>query len=167
MDPFLSGDVPGATPLISAWLRGHEHLVNVVERWTAELPADGWWWTPAPHSVNPIGGLVRHIGGSSLRLWCYASGEEVDEQLRSEGPHELEVDHADPSAVLETCLERLATVREGLVAFDPASVGTIRYVGRKRIPVRSVLIVQHLLEHAHSHAGQIIVGRKLWDAGGR
>ncbi len=165
MDPFLSGDVPGSTPLVSAWLRGHQHLVENITRWTDGLPPEGWWWTPAPGAVNPIGGLVRHIGGSSLRLWLYASGGEVDDALRAQGPHELEADGADPQAVLDTCLERLTRVGEGLRGFDLAELETVRYVGRQRIPVRSALIIQHLLEHGHAHAGQVIVGRKLWDAG--
>lgn len=165
MDPFLSGDVPGSTPLVSAWLRGHEHLTLNLERWTRDLPAEGWWWTPAVGSVNPIGCLVRHIGGSSLRLWNYASGGEVDDELRAKGAREFEVDHEGPAAVLAECLERLEVVRRGLAAFDEKDVGTTRLVGRKRVPVRSVLIVQHLLEHGHAHAAQVIVGRKLWDAG--
>lgn len=165
MDPFLSGDVPGTGPLVSAWLRGHQHLVENVTRWTDDLPPEGWWWTPAAGALNPIGGLVRHIGGSSLRLWLYASGGDVDDVLREQGPHELEVDHADPASVLRLCLDRLALVGEGLRGFDLAELGTVRYVGRKRIPVRSALIIQHLLEHGHAHAGQVIVGRKLWDAG--
>ncbi len=165
MDPFLSGDVPGTGPLLSAWLRGHQHLVENVTRWTDDLPPEGWWWTPVVGALNPIGGLVRHIGGSSLRLWLYASGGDVDDALREQGPHELEVDHADPASVLRRCLDRLALVGEGLRGFDPAELGTVRYVGRKRIPVRSALIIQHLLEHGHAHAGQVIVGRKLWDAG--
>jgi len=165
MDPFLSGDVAGAAPLVSAWLRGHEHLVTNIERWTADLPAEGWWWTAAPGSVNPIAGIVRHVGGSSLRLWRYASGDEVDEALRAAGPHELEVDHADPAEVLATCLARLKEVGEGLRAYDLSDADKVRHVGRKQIPVRSVLIIQHLLEHGHAHAAQIIVGRKLWDSG--
>ncbi|MFA5568632.1 MAG: DinB family protein [Trueperaceae bacterium] len=164
MDPFLSGDVPGSAPLVSAWLRGHQHLVENLERWTSGLPDEGWWWTPAAGVINPIGGLLRHIGGSSLRLWLYASGGEVGDELRSQGPHELEADGADPSEVLALCLERLAAVRDGLEAFDLGELDKVRYVGRKRVPVRSVLIVQHLLEHGHAHAGQVIVGRKLWDA---
>lgn len=165
MDPFLSGDVPGSTPLVSAWLRGHQHLVEVVERWTDALPAEAWWWTPAPGSINPIAGLVRHIGGSSTRLWLYATGEDVGEELRAQGPLEMAIDHADPESVLQLCLERLRVVGEGLRAYDLNDLEVVRHVGRKQVPVRSVLIIQHLLEHGHAHAGQIIVGRKLWDSG--
>lgn len=164
MDPFLSGDVPGTSPIVSAWLRGHQHLVENLERWTAGLTPEGWWWTPAA-GINPVAGLVRHIGGSSLRLWLYASGGEVDAALREQGPHELEADGADPAAVMSLCSERLRRVADGMRGFDLDELGTVRLVGRKQIPVRSVLIVQHLLEHAHAHAGQIIVTRKMWDAG--
>lgn len=89
----------------------------------------------------------------------------MDDELRAQGPHELEVDHVDPRTLLATCLERLGRVGEGLRAFDPSTAGTVRYVGRQRVPVRSALIVHHLLEHGHAHAGQVITMRKLWDAG--
>lgn len=166
MDPFLLGDVPDLNPQASAWLRGLQHLEENLERWVADLPEEGYWWTPAA-GVNPIGSLVRHIGGSSLRLLTYAQGRMPTDALREEGARDFEPAGEGGRQLYEQCRERLGTVRAGLVALDPSEYGEVREVGRKRIPVRTTIIVQHLLEHGHAHAGQVITMRKLYDAMGR
>ena len=169
MDPFLYGDIDGTDPQTSAWLRGLQHVEEVLERWASDLDQAGYWWAPpvagAPvEGVNPIGCLVRHIGGSSLRLLHYAQGLMLPEALREEGNSDF-VPSGAPGAVIYTqCAERLRTVREGLLALRPEEFAVMREVGRKRIPVRTTIIVQHLLEHAHAHAGQVVVMRKLYDA---
>lgn len=166
MDPFLSGDVPGTEPQTSAWLRGLEHLQLNLERWASGLPEQGYWWTPAP-AANPIGVLLRHIGGSSLRLLLYAQGEMPSDELREEGSRDFQPLGHGGRQLYDECVARLGLVREGLAALKPADFGAVREVGRKRIPVRTTIIVQHLLEHAHSHAGQVITMRKLYDALGQ
>lgn len=171
MDPFLYGDVDGTDPQTSAWLRGLQHLEEVVERWASDLDQAGYWWTPtvagAPvEGVNPIGSLVRHIGGSSLRLLHYAQGLMPPDALREEGAADFVPSGALGAELYAQCRERLSAVREGLLALRPEEFAAMREVGRKRVPVRTTIIVQHLLEHAHSHAGQVIVMRKLYDAFG-
>ena len=163
MDPFLLGDVPRADPLRSAWLRGLQHLEDNLDRWVADLEPAGYWWTPHP-ALNPIGNLVRHIGGSSLRLLHYAQGRMPSEELRAEGATDFTFSGANGVELLQGCMERLNTVRSGLMALDASELETVREVGRKRVPVRTVIIVQHLLEHGHAHAGQVITMRKLHDA---
>lgn len=163
MDPFLSGDVPGTSPLTSAWLRGLQHLEENLERWTADLPADGYWWTPAA-GVNPIATLLRHIGGASTRLMHYAQGTMPSDELREEGRHDFDLDGADGEAVYRLCRERLSAIRSGILAFRPDDVEVVRPVGSQEIPVRTVLIMGHLLEHGHAHAAQVITMRKLYDA---
>ncbi len=163
MDPFLNGDVPGASPQLSAWLRGLEHVEITLEKWVADLSPEGFWWTPAS-GVNPVGSLVRHIGGSSLRLLRYAQGTMPSDALREEGAQDFQALRQDGEALYAQCRERLQEVREGLKALMPEEYEAVREVGRKRIPVRTTIIVQHLLEHAHAHAGQVVVMRKLYDA---
>jgi len=162
MDPFLQGDVQGVDAQRSAWLRGLEHLEQVLARWTDGLDADGYWWTPADE-LNPIASLVRHIGGSSLRLLRYAQGTMPTDALRQEGAHDFDRTGTDGAAVYALCRDRLREVRQGLLALGPADYVLVREVGRKRVPVRTTIIVQHLLEHAHAHAGQVVVMRKLYD----
>lgn len=166
MDPFLHGDVQGADPLRSAWLRGLQHLEENLERWAGDLEPAGYWWVPTPE-VNPIGNLVRHIGGASLRLLHYAQGRMPDDALREEGAADFEQLDARGEEIYRECMERLGVVREGLKALEPSELELMREVGRKRIPVRTVVIVQHLLEHGHAHTGQVITMRKLYDALGR
>lgn len=163
MDPFLAGDVPGASPLASAWLRGLQHIEENLERWATGLTHDGYWWTPAA-GINPIATLVRHIGGASTRLMHYAQGTMPSDELREEGKRDFDLDGADGAAAYRLCRERLAAVRAGILAFTPAEIDAVRLVGRKEIPVRTVLIVGHLLEHGHAHAAQVITMRKLYDA---
>lgn len=163
MDPFLYGDIDGADPQTSAWLRGLQHLEENLERWVADLEPEGYWWVPTD-AVNPIGSLVRHIGGASLRLLHYAQGEMPSDALREEGASDFVPSGAPGKQIYTECMERLATVRAGLEALPPAEFALVREVGRKRIPVRTTIIVQHLLEHAHAHAGQVVVMRKLYDA---
>lgn len=137
-----------------------------LERFVADLEQDGYWWVPTSE-VNAIGCLVRHIGGSSLRLLHYAQGRMPADELREEGASDF-VPTGEPGAeVYRVCRERLATVRAGLEALRPEEFGLVREVGRKRVPVRTTIIVQHLLEHGHSHAGQVITMRKLYDALGK
>ncbi|MFA7461476.1 MAG: DinB family protein [Trueperaceae bacterium] len=165
MDPFLYGDVPGTDPQKSAWLRGLQHLDEVLERWVTDLEPEGYWWSPA-EAINPIGVLVRHIGGSSLRLLHYAQGRQVPDALREEGASDFVPTGAPGPELLRECQERLRTVRAGLDALTPGEYAAVREVGRKQVPVRTTIIVQHLLEHAHAHAAQVVLMRKLYDARG-
>ncbi len=166
MDPFLYGDVDGVDPQTSAWLRGLQHLEENLQNWVTDLDQEGYWWVPS-EAVNPIGSLVRHIGGASLRLLHYAQGRMPSDELREEGATDFVPSGAPGRELLAECLERLVTVRAGLKALSPDEHALVREVGRKRIPVRTTIIVQHLLEHGHAHAGQVITMRKLYDAVGR
>lgn len=163
MDPFLAGDVEGAGPQTSAWLRGLQHLDENLERWVADLEPEGYWWVPAD-GINPIGCLVRHIGGSSLRLLHYAQGRMPSDALREEGATDFVPTGVPGEELYRECRQRLVTVRDGIAALRPEEFGMIREVGRKRVPVRTTIIVQHLLEHGHAHAGQVITMRKLYAA---
>lgn len=173
MDPFLYGDIEGTDPQTSAWLRGLQHLEEVLERWVADLEPEGYWWTPelmggedgaAAAGVNPIGSLVRHIGGSSMRLLHYAQGLMPPDALREEGASDFVPSGAPGKELYLECMERLGTVRAGLTALKPEEFAAMREVGRKKIPVRTTIIVQHLLEHGHAHGGQVILMRKLYDS---
>lgn len=163
MDPFLLGDVPGTTPLTSAWLRGLEGVDGILTRWVEGIDPETFWAVQGAE-INPIGGLVRHIGGASIRLLCYAQGRELPEEVQAGGKVELAPTGEPPEEILATCRARLAEVSDALKALSPDDLEVMRYVGRKKVPVRAVIILHHLMEHAHEHAGQIIVQRKILDA---
>lgn len=162
---FLRGRVGGAGLLPSAWLRGLDEVREIADRWAGGLPAEAFWWVPGPQ-LNPIGGLLRHIAGSSLRLLHYALGEPVPEELRQRARTELQPADEPPEAVLARFHAEMGQVQERLRALEPADLEAVREVGRDRYRVEAAFILHHLVEHAQHHAGQVIVLRKLWDARG-
>lgn len=162
LPPFLRGDIEGARPVVSVWLRNLEEVSEMVEEWAADLGPAGFWWVPAP-DANPIGGLVRHIGISSVRLLYRGLGQEIPEPFRRLPPEQLRLTHEAPETVLEEFRENIRRVREGLAALREADLEAPRAWGSNP-PVRAVYIFDHICNHAQHHAGQIITTRKLWNA---
>jgi uncharacterized damage-inducible protein DinB len=161
--PFLRGEVPGEALIVSAWLRGLEEVAETAHRWTEGLSPEGFWWTPAP-GVNPVGALLRHIGGASVRLHAYALGKDVPEAFRRTVAEDLQATGAAPESVLEEFRTALTLVTDGLRGLDGAALEAVRPVGRAQVPAKAAFILHHLVEHAQHHAGQVILTRKLWDA---
>lgn len=162
--PFLRGRVEDAELMPSVWVRGLEEVREMADRWAGDLGADAFWWVPGP-ALNPIGGLLRHIAGASLRLLHYAVGEPVSEELRKRASQELQAEPGlEPAEVLSQFHREMAQVQERIRGLGEADLGVVREVGKKRIPAEAAFILNHLVEHAQHHAGQIIVLRKLWDA---
>lgn len=162
--PFLRGDIEGVLPVVSVWLRNLEEVEEVVDKWAADLTPEGFWWVPAPQA-NAIGGLVRHIGVSSMRLYYRGMGREIPEAYRLLPPEQLRVTHEPPAAVLEEFRANLNSVREGLSRLTQADLEAPRSWG-DIAPVRAIYVFDHIAAHAQHHAGQIITTRKLWNARG-
>ncbi len=159
--PFLRGDVEGVPLLVSVWLRSLEEVEETVERWAADLGPEGFWWVPAPET-NPIGGLVRHIGGASYRLLLRGTGQEVPEALRLRPAEEMAPSGRKPQAVLAEFAEKMAQVKAGLRGLQPGDLERVVQLGQYQ--VKAVYLLDHIAAHAQHHAGQIIVTRKLWNA---
>ncbi len=159
--PFLRGDVEGVHLLVSVWLRNLEEVEETVARWASDLSPAGFWWVPAP-GTNPIGGLVRHIGGSSYRLLLRGTGQEVPEALRIRPAEEMAPSGRDPQEVLAEFGENLERVRAGLRALREPDLTRTVQVGPHE--VKAVYVLDHIAAHAQHHAGQIITTRKLWDS---
>ncbi|KZK17109.1 DinB family protein, partial [Meiothermus taiwanensis] len=113
--PFLRGDIEGVHWLVSVWLRNLEEVEETVQKWAGGLTPEGFWWVPAPQA-NPIGGLVRHIGGSSYRLLLRGTGQEIPEALRIRPAEEMAPSGRAPEEVLAEFAQNLKRVREGLQA---------------------------------------------------
>ena len=79
--PFLEPLEPGVSPAVSAWIKGLKEVALHLDKWAFDLPEEPFWRRPK-EGANPIGGLVRHITGSSLRLAHYALGVELPEWAR-------------------------------------------------------------------------------------
>lgn len=162
--PFLRGCIDGAGLLPSAWWRGLEEVREMADRWAGDLGREAFWWAPGPE-MNPIGGLLRHIAGSSLRLLCYAVGEPVPDELRARAREELKPSpEVEPGQVLRQFHEEMARVQERIRGLTDAELAAQRVVGRQQVPAEAGFILHHLVEHAQHHMGQVIVLRKLWNA---
>ena len=162
--PFLRGRVDGADLLRSSWWRGLEEVRETADRWAGDLPPEGFWWTPG-EKVNPIGGIINHIAGSSLRLLHYALGEPLPDELRQRVEREFQPTGEAPAAVLARFHEEMARVQERLLGVSDADLAAVRLFPRREVSAEAMFILHHLVEHAQHHAGQIITMRKLWDAG--
>ncbi|WP_233498278.1 DinB family protein [Meiothermus sp. QL-1] len=159
--PFLRGDIEGVHGLVSVWMRNLEEVEEIVQKWASDLPAEGFWWVPAPEA-NPIGGLIRHIGGSSYRLFLRGTGQEIPPALRKRPPEELAPTGEPPAEVLQVFAEQMEQVRIGLRRLGSEDLERRVQVGPHS--VRAIYVLDHIGAHALHHAGQIITTRKLWNA---
>ena len=156
MEPWLSGSVPHADPIVRAVFHSFEQVRHDLEKWTAGIPDERVW--ESPHGVASLGFQLRHIAGSIDRLTTYAAGEVLSdsqmESLRAE---------AEPGATLAGLL---AEVRASLSKSEK-TIATLtgyaapRYVGRKRLPTTVGGLLVHIAEHTQRHLGEVIVTCKL------
>lgn len=159
--PFLRGDVEGVHWLVSVWLRNLEEVEETVQKWAGGLTPEGFWWVPAPEA-NPIGGLVRHIGGSSYRLLLRGTGQEIPEGLRTRAAEEMMPSEHTPQEVLAEFAEKMALTRAGLQGLQEDDLHRRVKVGPYE--ARAIYVLDHIAAHAQHHAGQVITTRKLWEA---
>lgn len=159
--PFLRGDVEGVPLVVSVWLRNLEEVEEIVAKWASDLSPEGFWWVPAP-GTNPIGGLVRHIGGSSYRLMLRGTGQEVPEAIRIRPAEEMAPTGRDTQEVLAQFAEDIAKTKAALRTLQMSDLE--RVVKFVQYEVKAAYILDHIAGHALQHAGQIITTRKLWDA---
>ena len=140
--PFLEPLEPGVSPAVSAWIKGLKEVALHLDKWAFDLPEEPFWRRPK-EGANPIGGLVRHIAGSSLRLAHYALGVELPEWARKGREWEL--------------LGLLAAFRR----VEEAALAEVVRVGHLGAEAPRAHVLHHLVEHAQHHAGQVIYARKL------
>lgn len=162
LPPFVRGRVGNASLLPSVWIRGLEEVREMTDRWAGDLSTRGFWWTPG-EKVNPIGCLVRHIAGASLRLMHNALGEPIPKELIERRKREFQPDNEDPASVLTQFHQELAIVQDRISALTDPELEAVRDVGRLGAKTEAAFIWHHLVEHAQHHVGQIIVMRKLWN----
>jgi hypothetical protein len=158
---FLRGNLDGHSTLTSAWLRGLEAAEEMVAKWASGLPAEGFWWSPAP-GTNSIGGLVNHIGITVLRLSHFARGVPLPPELDQPPAQQLAPTGEAPETVLARFRSALEEVRDRIQAIQPADLETLRERLGQR--VQALHFWHKIVEHSHEHAGQIITLRKLWNA---
>ncbi|WP_117238233.1 DinB family protein [Thermus sediminis] len=158
--PFLEPLVPGVPPAVSAWVRGLEEVRLHLERWVLDLPEEAFWWRPK-EGANPIGGLVRHIAGSSLRLAAYALGLPLPEWAQRGREWELLGEPEPKEAVAARFREAWDLLLEALEGVREEDLAAPVPVGGQGVMAPRAHVLHHLVEHAQHHAGQVIYARKL------
>jgi uncharacterized damage-inducible protein DinB len=122
-------------------------------RWTEGLSADRLWATP--RGCGAVGFHIRHIAGSTTRLFTYLQGRQLTaaqlaaisaEKTAGAGRDELLAELEDAFCAAE------AVVR----ALDPAALAESREVGRTRLPATVIGLLTHVAEHTQRHVGQAI-----------
>jgi uncharacterized damage-inducible protein DinB len=157
-EPWLSGTLNEVHPVPRALLHSFEHTLHDLRHWTEGLVTEEIW--ARPFGLGAIGFHLRHIAGSTDRLFTYARGEMLTEaQMEA-----LRAEH-EPGAPRDELLDAIASVfqriAEEIRAVDPAALGEPRAVGRKKLPATLAGLLIHIAEHNLRHTGQVIITAKV------
>lgn len=160
-EPWLRGEIPGIPallqPVAHALVHSQENLSEVVVR----LPQPQLWASIG--GTASVGFHLRHLSGSTDRLFTYARGEELSDSQR----YQLAVEQgggAGQPGVQELLNDWNSTVEASLAQLraTPASdLLEVRYVGRARLESTVLGLLFHAAEHASRHTGQIVTTARI------
>lgn len=152
---WLRGPVAGVDPLLMPAAHALLQVLEEAERETGHLSAEDLW-RPAGDAA-PIGFHLRHIAGSTDRLFTYARGERLNDRQRT--VLAAEKAPGNPPAAATALLDDLRrTIDDALAqlrATQPSILKEPRPVGRAGTPSTVLGLLFHAAEHAQRHAGQI------------
>ncbi len=145
----MDGPIAGFDPVISHLLRGSEHIRGDVGKWLGRVPDEVLW-------SGSAGFHAKHLAGSTERLTTYLQGRPLSREQLTAIPLEHE-QVPGVTALIHAAFDVYdATVRE----LKPEDFGTLRYIGRQRLPVTAVSLAIHIIEHGQRHLGQAIEALK-------
>jgi uncharacterized damage-inducible protein DinB len=116
-----------------------------------------------PGGAASVAFHLFHLAGALDRLFAYARGEALDEELR----RDLAAERAggDPELGAEALVRRaqakIDAALEQLRRTPPASLTDERRVGSAGHPSTVLGLLFHAAEHAQRHAGQIVTTARL------
>ena len=150
---WLRGPVAGVDPLLMPAAHALMQVLEEAERETAHLTLEELW--RAAGDAAPVGFHLRHIAGSTDRLFTYARGEKLSDAQRT--ALAVEKSPGNPPADATVLLDGLRrAIDEALaqVRATPASaLKEPRTVGRAGMPSTVLGLLFHAAEHAQRHAG--------------
>ena len=157
VEPWMSGTLRELHPVMAALLYSFQHARADLEVWTKDLSTEDL--SRSVLGLAPVCFHIRHIRGSVDRLLTYARGEQLSADqlsaLRDESGTGMSRDAL--LKALDDEFERAGATIRGL---EPASLGDMREIGRKRIPVPLATLLVHIAEHTQRHVGEAIVTAK-------
>jgi hypothetical protein len=161
-EPWLRGPLEGVHPLVAPTLHAFQQAREDLARWTEGL-TDAEIWS-RPQGLAPVGFQLRHIAGSVHRLTTYLRGEQLTPEQLAALAGEIKPGPGRSSSLHELLAEvnaALLNAETAIRALDPAFLGELRSVGRKRLPTTAIGLVVHLAEHTQRHVGELIITAKL------
>ncbi|GAB3831461.1 DinB family protein [Hymenobacter jeollabukensis] len=161
---WLRGPLPDmptlVQPVAHALLQAREELHAAL----ADFPAELLWQKPA--GVASVGFHLQHLTGVLDRLLTYAHGQSLSEAqqayLAAEGQEQAE---ATPATLLQAFDAQVDRALAQLRATDPATLTTVRGVGRAQLPSTVIGLLTHAAEHTMRHLGQLLVTARILRAG--
>lgn len=162
---WLRGPIEGVEPLLMPAAHALLQTYEDVDRAISGLSTDDLWRSLG--GASTLGFHLRHLKGSTDRLFTYARGERLNEAQRAflaaEGnagdpPADGAALLGDLRRTIDDCVERLRRT-------PAASLLEVRTIGRAGVPTTTLGLLFHAAEHAQRHAGQVITTAKILRAG--
>lgn len=156
-EPWLRGPLQRAdgTPLhpVLAHIRyTYQQMREELEQYTRGLDADVWREVPG---IPALGFQLKHIAGSTQRLFTYAQGEQLTaeqvERARSE-----QLPEGSLRDLLEAIWREFEAISLALESIYEDSFLDTRLVGRKKLEVTLAGLLIHISEHTQRHLGQAV-----------
>ena len=165
MEVWLRGPVPGVPPVFMPAAHALLGALEDMEKVASALsPAELW---ARPGGAAPVGFHLRHVAGSTDRLFTYARGQGLDDAQRA--ALAAEQDPGDPPPSAEDLIAGLRSAVEAAIDIlrqsDPDTATEPRPVGRAGLPSTVLGLFFHAAEHAQRHSGQAIATAKATRGG--
>jgi uncharacterized damage-inducible protein DinB len=137
-EPWLRGIRDPSNPVCDHLLRASEQIREDARR---------------AASMGAVGFHLKHLSGSTDRLCTYAEGRQLSDGQLSVLERERDGSADELLARIDAAFDRFdALVR----SIRPEDFASVRYVGRKMLPVTLIGLLIHIAEHGQRHAGQAI-----------
>ncbi len=161
-EPWMRGTHGELDPVRRAAVHALELAEEDAARWCGELGDESMFTCPA--ELPPVAFHLRHAVRSLDRLLTYAEGRALDEEQLA--LLDSEMVEGTAAEVLQEFGDGIAKAKVRVRAFEPASYGETRGIGRKRLPTTVAGLLIHCVEHTSRHVGQAVTTAKMV-AGGR
>jgi hypothetical protein len=157
-EPWLRGILPDLDPAIAHLIRAAQQIREDIEQALAPLTPDKLWATP--HGMTSAGFHAKHLAGSTQRLCAYLEGRALTgDELAA--IHKERTGHETAAELIRLVDRALHRCETQLRSLKPEDFGTLRYIGRARLPVTAIGLAIHIAEHGQRHTGQAISAAKL------
>jgi uncharacterized damage-inducible protein DinB len=152
---WLRGPIEGVDPLLMPAAHALLQTYEDVERAIAGLSVEQLWRSIG--GAASLGFHLRHLAGSTDRLFTYARGERLNDAQRAFlGVEKAAADApADGVTLLRELRQTIDDCVERLRRTPVASLPEVRTVGRTASST-TIGLLFHAAEHSQRHAGQVV-----------